>query len=228
MTNLLANSVPMIRTILFEDNQKFRNSLGKYLASSGNVFLSAAFPNAENALKHYREIKPDVVLMDINLPGKSGIEAMTEIKTAHPEAKVLMLTIFNDEDKIFQSLCNGANGYALKETEDDAEDADILTAITNVAKDGGGYISPAIAAKTIKFFQHPEVQKHPDFEGLTPRQLEVLDLLSQGKSRKMIASRLEIAQETVNDHIKDIYRRLEVNSAIEAVRKAVGMGLIRF
>jgi DNA-binding NarL/FixJ family response regulator len=220
-------TTPMIRTILFEDNEKFRKSLGNYLAKSGKVQLRAAYPNAEQVLKYYRETKPDVVLMDINLPGKSGIDAMAELKAAHPEAKVLMLTIFNDDDKIFQSLRRGANGYALKETEDDAEDADILIAIANVAKDGGGYISPSIAAKTIQFFQDLEGLAIPNFVNLTPRQKQVLEQLAKGKSRKMIAGILDIELETVNDHIKQIFKKLHVNSAIEAVVMAGKMRLIR-
>jgi DNA-binding NarL/FixJ family response regulator len=210
----------MIKAILFEDNYKFRKSLSDYLSDSGEVTLVDAFPNALEAINKIKEINPDIVLMDIQMPGKTGIEALIEIRRAKMHTKVLMLTGFDDDDKIFSSLRAGANGYALKATEDKAEGINLIQAIKDVtATERCGYMSPSIAYKVIQFFNDKKIIEKPDFKPLTPRQKEILDLLADGLSRKLIADKIAIKEHTVNDHIKAIYEKLDVNSALEAVKK---------
>lgn len=210
----------MIRAILFEDNPKFRKSLADYLADDTAIELIAAFPNAKEAVKNIKEIKPDIVLMDIQMPGKTGIEALIEIRKAKMTTKVLILTGFDDDDNIFSSLRAGANGYALKATEDEAEGINLIQAIKDVAtSERCGYMSPSIAFKVINFFNDKTIFEKPNFKPLSARQKEILELLADGLSRKMIADEMGIKEYTVGDHIKAIYEKLDVNSALEAVKK---------
>lgn len=210
----------MIRAILFEDNPKFRKSLADYLADDTAIELVAAFPNAKEAVKNIKETKPDIVLMDIQMPGKTGIEALIEIRKAKMTTKVLMLTGFDDDDKIFSSLRAGANGYALKATEDEVEGINLIQAIKDVAtSERCGYMSPSIAFKVINFFNDKTIYEKPNFKPLSAKQKEILELLADGLSRKMIADEMGIKEYTVGDHIKAIYEKLDVNSALEAVKK---------
>lgn len=210
----------MIKAILFEDNSNFRKSLASYLEDSGEVTLIEAFANALEVVKKVKDCNPDIVLMDIQMPGKSGIEALIDLRRAKLTTKVLMLTGFDDDDNIFKSLRAGANGYALKATEDDVEGINLLQAIKDVStKDHCSYMSPSIAYKVIQFFNDKSIYEKPNFSPLTPRQKQILELLADGLSRKMIADNLNITENTVNDHIKAIYEKLNVNSALEAVKK---------
>jgi DNA-binding NarL/FixJ family response regulator len=208
----------MIRTILFDDKEPLRKSLATYFKHSEKVYLAASFANATNAVKEVKKINPDVVLMDIEMPFVSGIEALQAIKEACPNTKVMMLTVFDQDNKIFASLRNGALGYALKNFEQHDEVDKLEQGIIDV-NNGGGYFSPEIAAKVIRAFQE-DVQK-PHYVALTDRQIEVLNCMVKGMSRKMISDTLSITVDTVGDHIKEIYRKLHVNSASEAVREAI-------
>ena len=208
----------MIRTILFDDKEPLRKSLTQYFKHSDKVFLAASFANATTAVKEVRDYNPDVVLMDIEMPFVSGIEALQAIKAVYPKAKVMMLTVFDQDDKILAALRNGALGYALKNFEQ-SDDVDKLEqGIIDVYK-GGGYFSSEIAAKVIKAFQE-DIQK-PHYVALTERQIEVLNYMVKGHNRKMISAELNITVDTVGDHIKEIYKKLHVNSASEAVREAI-------
>ena len=201
---------------MFDDNKNLRKSLEEYFSDSKEVYLAATFGNANEVLKYIREHQPDIVLMDIEMPGTSGIEALQKIRKVHPDLKVLMLTVFDNDDKIFAALCNGASGYAIK----NPNPMEIEQAIKDV-QTGGGHISPSIAAQVIRMMQHPLVKAQPDYVDLTDRQKDVLSCMVNGMSRKMIATNLEIGLDTVGDHIKHIYKRLHVNSASEAVREAI-------
>jgi DNA-binding NarL/FixJ family response regulator len=206
----------MIKAIMFEDDKQFRRSFEEYFEDSTKVFIAAAFADAENAVSQVRKHKPDVVIMDIQMPGVNGLQALQNIKAASPDAHVMMLTTFDDEEKIFAAICSGASGYAMK--------SDDLTRVENALGDvsnGGGYMSPSIAAKVMKMFQNQLVRKQPEYADLTDRQKDVLQALVNGMNRKMIASHLKIGVETVGDHVKEIYRKLHVNSASEAVREAI-------
>ena len=206
----------MIRAIMFEDDKQFRQSFQGYFEDSDKVFLAAAFADAENAVSQVRKHQPDVVIMDIQMPGINGLDALQKIKKASPDTHVMMLTTFDDEEKIFAAICRGASGYAMKSDELDR----VEKAMSDVGQ-GGGYMSPSIAAKVMKLFQHQFVRAQPDYADLTKKQKEVLQCIVNGMTRKMIAAELDIGYETVGDHIKEIYRKLHVNSASEAVREAI-------
>lgn len=206
----------MIRIILFDDRKSFRKSIEDLFTDSPDIFLAASFANANDAVKQVREYKPDVVLMDIQMPGVSGLEALQYIQAASPNTKVLMLTSLDDDDKIFAALCNRAYGYVLKSDDTD----EIQQAIVDVYK-GGRYLTPSLAAKVYSLMQNHVVQAQPTYVALTDRQKAVLQCMVEGLSRKMIADRLDIGVDTVGDHLKEIYRKLHVNSAPEAVREAI-------
>lgn len=211
----------MIRVILFDDRSNFRKSLEDFFTDSSEVFIAASFAHANEAVKRVREYNPDVVLMDIQMPGTSGLEALQEIRAARSDAKVVMLTSFDDDDKIFAALCNEAYGYALKSASPD----DIQQAIMEVHK-GGRYLTPSLAAKVFALMQSHVAQKQPTYVALTERQKDVLQCMVDGMSRKMIADKLEIGLDTVGDHLKEIYRKFHVNSAPEAVREAIRRKII--
>jgi DNA-binding NarL/FixJ family response regulator len=164
-------------------------------------------------------LKPDVVLMDINIPGKNGIEAVKEIKDHFPAIQVCMQTVFEDENKIFASLCAGASGYILKSSPPDK----ILQAIREVAN-GGAFFTPSVAKKMLFNFQ--QQQQHAEYIQLTEKEKEVLKLLVDGLSYKMIAEKAGVSFHTIHTHIKHIYDKLHVNSKGEAVAKAIKSRLI--
>lgn len=217
----------MIRVLLFEDKKSFRETLQLYFKDSKKVFITAAYSNANNAVKLIKEHAPDVVLMDIQMPGISGIEALQQIKAANLDTSVLMLTSFDDEHRIFVSMCWGALGYALKSAKGHLIGKSIERAIREVHT-GGGHFSPAIAAKIGTIFRDRLVKAEPTYVQLTDREEEVLQLLCQGNSYRMIAGACKplVAYSTVCTHVKNIYKKLEVNSAPEAIRKAYGLYLL--
>jgi DNA-binding NarL/FixJ family response regulator len=210
----------MIKIIMFEDDPKLRDSLKMCWEDSDDIYLMAAFPNAENAVVEVKRHKPDVVLMDIQMPGVWGIEAMANIKKSVPDAKVLILTSFHEDDKIFAAVCGGASGYVLKGNVEEVEQA-----IVEVNK-GGGHMTPSIAMRVMKMFQAQFVAAQPTYIRLTDREKEVLGCMVKGMSYKMIAAELTIKYDTVHDHVKNIYRKLHVNSASEAVREAIVKKLV--
>ncbi|MBX2952726.1 MAG: response regulator transcription factor [Leadbetterella sp.] len=211
----------MISVLLFEDNKNLRESLSLYLAGKDGLWLSGAFPDATEAVKLVRKYRPDVVLMDIQMPHVSGIDAMRDIKKAYPEVKVLIQTIFEDDDKVFAAICAGANGYIIKNTRPET----YINAIDDVFN-GGSHLSPAIASRVLSMFQSQFVQKEESYISLTAREKEVLQCMVGGMSYKMIADACNISYNTVNSHVKNIYEKLHVNSAPEAVVKALEMRLV--
>jgi DNA-binding NarL/FixJ family response regulator len=207
-----------IRVVVFEDNAGLRDSLGLLLETSENIELKAVFPDASRLIPRMEQTEPDVVLMDIQMPGISGIEAVQIIKEKFPQVQVMMQTVFDEDDKVFASLCAGASGYILKNTEP----LRMIQAIQEVAQ-GGTFFTPAIAKKVLQNFQQ---QSKPEFIQLTKREKEVLQLLVNGASYKMIASTLDVSFGTAHSHIKNIYEKLHVNSASEAVAKALRQRLV--
>ena len=143
----------MIRTLLFEDNKNLRESLSLYMASSDEIWMAGAFPNAKDAVDEVRKHRPDVVLMDIQMPHRSGIEAMMDIKQKFPLVKVLIQTVFEDDDKVFQAICAGANGYIIKNPNPEV----YMQAIREVHA-GGSHLSPIIARKVMEMFQQKYVK----------------------------------------------------------------------
>ena len=209
----------MMKIAVFEDNKKFRESLEFVIVTSPDMELCGSFEDTSRLKNRIEALQPDVVLMDINIPGKNGIEAVKEIKEHFPKVQVCMQTVFDDDDKIFASLCNGASGYVLKSANPD----DFLRAIRDVAN-GGSYFSPSIARRVLSFFQ--QQPKEEAFVQLTAREKEILGWLVEGLSYKEMATRLNLSFHTVHTHIRNIYEKMHVTGKGEAISKAMRNKLI--
>lgn len=205
-----------IRVCIFEDNTPLRESLFDLIDASEGFVCVGAFANCEDVVNKISPIKPDVILMDIEMPVVSGIEAVRMVKEKFPEVKILMETIFDDNDKIFHSICNGAEGYILKNTPPE----EILDSIKEIYE-GGAPMTPAIAVKVLRMFKHNLASEKDDSFQLTSREKEILKCLVDGMSYKMIADSCFISVTTVHGHIKNIYDKLQVHSKSEAVAKAI-------
>ena len=204
---------PPIRIAVVEDDKTVREGLRMLLDVSPGYSCVAAFSNGEDALAGLPNVLPDVVLMDINLPGINGIECILKIKEQELPILFIMLTVFEDADAIFRSLSAGACGYLLKNTPP----AKLLDAIQDVHR-GGSPMSGEIARKVVQSFQHT-VEKPDTSTSLTKREDEILGLLSQGYFYKEIANSLSISVETVRTHIRNIYEKLQVRTRTEAILK---------
>ena len=203
-----------IRILIYEDNAALRDSLRILFAGLDQFDLTGAFGDCLNIEEEVRRYDPDVILMDIDMPGRSGIEGAYLAKQVNPATEVLMLTVFDDNDKVFQAVCAGASGYLLKKTPP----AKILEAIEDIYN-GGAPMTPVIARKVLELFPRtPAV--NTELDKLTPREQAVLRSLSGGNSYKMVADDLDISIETVRTHIKRIYEKLHVHSVAEAIAKA--------
>jgi len=209
--------VPAIKVTVFEDNKNFREGLQTILNGTPGFICAGAFANCNNLVKRLKENRPDVVLMDIQMPGMSGIEAVAILRQEFPEVPVLMQTIFEDEAKVFAAICAGANGYILKSTLP----VKVLESIKDVAE-GGSPMTGSVASKVLKMFKHQNAQADvgQTFD-LSNREKEILSLLVDGNSYKLVADKLSISYETVHSHVKKIYQKLHVNSVNEAVSKAL-------
>ena len=207
-----------INIVIFEDNQQFRESLEFIIVTSPDLELSGSFADTNRLVQRMEALQPDVVLMDINIPIKNGIEAVKEIKEHFPAIQVCMQTVFDHEDKVFASLCNGASGYILKNDPPDK----ILQAIREVAQ-GGAFFTPTIAKLILASFQLPVKSELIE---LTGKEKEILAHLVNGLSYKMIAEKTKLSFHTIHTHIKHIYEKLHVNSKGEAVAKALRQKLI--
>jgi DNA-binding NarL/FixJ family response regulator len=206
----------MIKVAIFEDNRSLREGLAAMIGGTADFDCVGAFPNCNNLFKNIEQAKPDVVLMDIEMPGINGIDAVQMIKEEYPEIKILMETIFDDDEKIFNSICAGAEGYILKHTSP----AEIMEAIREIYE-GGSPMTPSIANRVLKMVkQKPDTGNKETFD-LSAREKEILNCLVKGMSYKMVADTCFISIETVNVHIKNIYRKLQVHSKSEAVAKAL-------
>ncbi|RAJ15992.1 response regulator [Arenibacter echinorum] len=204
----------MIRVLIYEDNPQFREGLTMLVNGSDGFSVLASYKNCNNVAEEVEKWSPDVILMDINMPGTDGLEGLKKIREVNAEVKVLMLTVFDDNKNVFEALRNGANGYLLKKTPP----AKLLEYIQDATL-GGAPMTSSIATQVLKMFQVIPQTKNQDY-CLSERETEVLQLLVDGYSYKMIASELFIAIDTVRSHIKKIYEKLHVNSKSEAVAKA--------
>jgi DNA-binding NarL/FixJ family response regulator len=209
-----------IRVLVFEDNLSLRNSLFQLLSGSHGFTCVGAYENCMQMIKQVQESKPDVILMDIQMPGMNGIEAVTILREKFPYLKVLMQTIFEDDDKIFQSIYAGASGYILKNTSP----VRILDFIKETYE-GGAPMSPAVAAKVLKMVAQHSTPHIQDFN-LSDREKEVLSFLVKGKSYKLIGEACFISIDTVRGHIRSIYEKLHVHSKAEAVATAIKSKII--
>jgi len=208
----LTGAMP-IKVSIVEDSDRVRESLATLIDGARGFRCVGAHRSAETALKLIPTEQPDVVLMDIHLPRMSGIECVRKLKTAEPESLVLMLTAYEDDDLIFQALKAGANGYLVKQTPP----SEILTAIQEV-HEGGAPMSSNIARKVIQSF-YQAGPGESSTETLSPREREILNLVSKGYTNKEIADMLSIAFQTVHTHVRNIYTKLHVRSRTEAVAK---------
>jgi DNA-binding NarL/FixJ family response regulator len=196
-----------IKVFIYDDNNARRDSLKALLELSPELSFAGEASNCANVLADMNSTFPDVVLMDINMPEVDGIEGLKSIKKKFPHIKVLMQTVFDDTDKVFDCIRSGASGYILKKDSPQR----ILQAIQEVY-DGGAVMNPSIALKVLDYFQPQKEQNQ-----LTKREKEVLELLAEGLSYKMVADKLFLSFNTVNTHIKHIYDKLHVSSLGEAI-----------
>lgn len=208
------------RILIYEDNDTLRESICSLLLLHDDFEIAGAFSNCINVVEETRQLNPDVVLMDIDLPKMNGIEAVRKLRQLHAKANIIMITVFDDNNHVYDALRAGANGYLLKKYISDK----LIQAIHEV-QNGGAPMSPAIARLIIQDLHSTQVTK-TNYQ-LTNRETEILSLLSKGNSYKMIAAELSLSIDTVRTHIKRIYDKLHVNSQIEAVSKALNERLVR-
>jgi DNA-binding NarL/FixJ family response regulator len=203
----------MITVGIVEDNRDFRNTLSRYVNEAPGFKCVAACESAEDALKELPRLAPEVVLMDIHLPNMSGMACTRRLKDLCPAIQILILTVYEDNDRVFGALKAGASGYLLKR----ADPADILRAIKEV-REGGAPMSSQIARRVVQSFSD-EKDGAAKLEGLSEREEEILQHLSKGYSTKEIADRLSVSANTIRTHLQHIYDKLHVRSRTEAVIK---------
>lgn len=205
-----------IRLTIFDDNKRFRESIGLLFETNHGFELAGSFPDVLNVVENVEDTAPDVVLMDIDMPGINGISAVKQLKEKFPKLPVIMLTSFDEDDKVYQSICNGAMGYLLKNTQPN----NLIDAVRDVYA-GGAPMTPSIARKVMMHFQQQNMPAGQNDYNLSEREKEVLSQLVKGLSLKMIADELFVSRETVKTHVKNIYSKLHVSCATEAVAKTL-------
>ena len=196
-----------IKVFIYDDNDSRRDSLRALIDLTPELEFIGASPDCSDVIAEMKQYQPDVVLMDINMPNVDGMEGLKRIKQNFPHIKVLMQTVFDDNEKIFNSIRNGASGYVLKKDSPQR----ILQAIHEV-NEGGAVMNPGIAQKVLDFFQPKKIESP-----LSERETQVLTLLADGLSYKMIADKLGLSFHTINTHAKNIYEKLHVASLGEAI-----------
>lgn len=211
----------MIRVSIFEDNASRRDGLRLLLDAMEEMVCSGAHEDCRDIVSIVGQEKPDVILMDINMPNVNGIEGLKLVKAAYPEIKVVMSTIFEDEEKILEAICAGADGYLLKQKLP----IKLLDGIIEVMNNGAP-MTPTIAKKVLGLVNIQQKKSSVPAVDLTQREQEILGLLVEGYSYKMIAGKLFVTYATVNKHVSSIYSKLQVKSVAQAVSKAIKDGLV--
>jgi DNA-binding NarL/FixJ family response regulator len=206
-----------IRLLIFEDSQTLRESLIQMLELEVDLQVVGHFPHTQFAEEKIDSLQADIVLMDVDMPGRNGIETVRQIRRQNKHVQIIMLTVFDDSPNVFEALCAGANGYLLKKHASEK-----LVESIHEVKEGGAPMSPAIARMIINSLQ----KKQPQTYQLTNREQDILTSLSLGNSFKMIAASMSTSIDTVKTHTKRIYEKMQVNSQIEAVTKALREGLV--
>lgn len=213
-----------LRIVIFDDNKNIRESITMLLSTEPEFEVVGSYSHVLDCIDDIKESVPDVVLMDIEMPGMSGIEAVKLIKKEFPQVQVLMQTVFEDDDRVFDSICAGASGYILK----NHLNTKLVEAIHEL-RYGGSPMSPSIARKVLnkmqQVAQHIKPGETPDYN-LSLREKEVLACIVDGLAYKMIADKLSISYETVRSHVKKIYEKLHVASLTEAVAKAINQRIV--
>ncbi|MEZ4971680.1 MAG: response regulator transcription factor [Cyclobacteriaceae bacterium] len=207
----------MLKVILYEDNESLRESIATMFDLDNRFQLAGSFGNVLNVAEQVAAITPDCLLMDIDMPGMSGIEAVRKLRQSQYQVPIIILTVFDDNVHVLDAIQSGASGYILKKHISTR----LFTSIDEVME-GGAPMSPAIARMVIASMQPKNVNPY----NLTPRETEILKSLSTGNSYKMIAAALQISIDTVRAHIKKIYEKLQVHSQTEAVSKAINERLV--
>ena len=202
-----------IKVSIVDDNDEIREGLSVLISGSAGFQCVATYPTAENALKYLPAHKPDVVLMDIQLPGMSGIECVRDLKKLLPDLQIMMLTVYEDDDNVFKSILAGASGYVLKKTPP----SELLEAISDL-HNGGSPMSDRIARKVVQAFQQMGKSSRKT-ENLTQRESEILSYVAKGFQDKEIAEKFFLSSETVRTHLRNIYKKLHVRSRTEATLK---------
>lgn len=212
-----------IRVAIFEDSKMIRDALYAIISGTSGYNCTGAFADCNRLREDIQRSNPDVVLMDIEMPGMNGIDATEWLHQYFPDVKVLIQTVFNDSEKIFKALCAGASGYILK-NDPPAKQLEAIQEVFN----GGAPMSASIAKKVFNFFQNKNIilasPKENNY-GLSSREQEILSMMAQGHNFKTIADKAFISYETVRTHVKKIYKKLHVASKSEAILKATQQGL---
>lgn len=211
----------MINVVVVEDKDFIREGLEMLLKSSDGYNCKGAFANCESMLDNIEDLDPDVIIMDIGLPGMSGIEGTKQVKKLLPHVNIIVLTIHEESEKVFEALISGASGYLVKTTPHD----ELLLSIKD-AYDGGSPMNSHIAKKMVELLRAFDEQKKADSKLLSERENEVLTLLAEGNGYKQISEKLFISPHTVRYHIRNIYEKLNVNSQTAAIALAMKKGLI--
>jgi DNA-binding NarL/FixJ family response regulator len=209
-----------IKVVIFDDNDTLRDSIALLLGEMKDLTLVGSYSHCLDVVQNIKDTRPDVVIMDIDMPGMNGIEGVKLIRKNCPSVQILMFTVFDDEEKVFAAIKSGAAGYILK----NAEPGQLVQAIVEVYN-GGAPMTPGIARKVLQQFQTFLPQEKTDYN-LSNREKEVLALLVSGFSYKMISAKLDITYDTVRAHMKKIYEKLHVASMTEAVAKAINQNLL--
>ena len=212
---------PVIRAAIVEDERQIREGLTTLINRTNGYRCTGSFRSMEEALEGIKREVPDIALCDIGLPGMSGIEGIRILKERYPQLEVLMLTVYDDDDRIFDALCAGASGYLLKRTSSARLLEGLREAVT-----GGAPISPEIASRVIKLFRDIRPPERADYE-LTPHETRLLKLLVEGHNYTTAAEELGVSYNTVKFHMRHVYEKLQVHSKSEAVAKALRDRLIK-
>ncbi len=209
-----------INVAIIEDHREFRDYLTALISGSEDFECKGSFRSVEDALPNLKRNVPEVILLDIGLPGMNGIEGIRLFKERYPDILLLTLTIHDDDERIFDALCAGASGYLLKKTRP----AQLLESVKE-ATQGGAPMSPEVARRVVKLFREIRPPERADYN-LTPHEVRILKLLVEGHNYKTAATKLGVAPTTINFHLQNIYQKLQVHSKTEAVAKALRNRLI--
>lgn len=211
------NTGQPIKVILYEDNPDMREGLSTLLAFTNNMELAGSFINCNDCDIHIQALRPDVILMDIEMPETNGLDGIRSIRRINTDVRIIVLTVFEDNQNVFDAICAGANGYLLKKSSPQQ----IIDAIYD-ALAGGAPMTSSIASKVLRLLQDTSLStQQQENYGLTKREKEILNSLVNGNSYKMIAAEQDITIDTVKSHLKKIYQKLQVHSQTEAVAKAL-------
>lgn len=210
----------MIRILIVDDHPIVREGLAAVLDAQADMEVAGEAGDGDEAVRLFQQVEPDLVLMDLAMPGTDGVEAIRQIRSIDTSAKVVVLTAYDTDDRIFQAVQAGARGYLLKGAPRD----EIFRAIREV-NNGGSLLEPAVAGKLLS--RVGDILRGEGIEQLTPRELDILTLMARGLRNKEIASQLFITERTVKFHANAIYRKLDVSSRTEAVSKALRHGLVK-